>query len=317
MVHAIYGIKKAPSNKKCIKCLTCSKKKNSSILSDETSRSGAEFHSSFTHMADKSRLRVSTNPDIDAHIEKGTIFESSGIIDQAYDSIRGSLDLATICREIDAVRYLASFFVKNYQKGLIPLVALSNTLQENNISKSKSNAVCRAMRHFASDFQLEKQEDYIIKGVKNLLKRMEEIKNEENKCGSGKHMSYALDSPLKGGINSEAQSTTRTRSLASKDLEMEINNNYLEELAKVPSFIGIKSLIPDISIPRSDLDFSYQPKDISSAPAKKPPTEEMPIVMSPPQHISNSAPRKIKKRLKLRTINLEELSVEQQINLFV
>ena len=103
-----------------------------------------------------------------------------------------------------------------------------------------------------------------------MLQRMEEIKNEENKCGSGKHMSYALESPIKGGINSEAQSTTRTRSLASKDLEMEINNNYLEELAKVPWLIEIKSLIPDISIPRSDLDFSYQPKDISSAPAKKP-----------------------------------------------
>ena len=313
VVHAVYGLKRAPSKRKCSDILACCKKKNSSMSSDNkvTTTSGAEFQSLFTQQTGKSRSGARTNPDIDANIKKGTIFVSSGVIDQAYNSIRGSLDLVTICREINTVRYLASFFIKNYQKGLIPLVALSKTLQENkerlNIRKSKSNALYRAMTQFASDLPLEEQEVDIVEGVDNLLKRMEEIRNEESESDPGKHMNYGLESPLKGGIHSLAQSTMRTRSLVSKGLEKEMNGNLIEALAKVSSFNRINSLVPHVSNPRSDLDFSSKNEDIFIPGAKKILKEVMPIIEFSSQPISKSVAHKMKKGLKPRITKFKGL----------
>jgi hypothetical protein len=310
IVHAVYGLKKAPSKRKCSNILACCKKKNGSISSGSkvNSTSGADFQSSFTHQIGNSRRGVSTNPDIDAHIEKGTIFVSSSVIDQAYDSIRGSLDLVTICKEINTVRLLASFFIKNYQKGLIPLVSLSKTLQENkerlNTRKSETNVVYRAMNYIASGFSFEEQEDDIIEGVENLMKRMEEIKNDESESDPGKHMNYGLESPLKGGIHSVAQSTMLNRSLVSKGLEMEMNSNFMEALTNMSSLVGIKSLIPDVSNARSDLDFSSIHQDIFRPGNEKSSIEVMQINNLPPQPISNRAAHKPKKRLRLRTIRV-------------
>ena len=317
VVHAVYGLKKAPSKRKCSDILACCKKKNGSISSDNkvTTTSGAEFQSLFTQQTGKSRPGARTNPDIDANIKKGTIYVSSGVIDQAYDSIRGSLDLVTICREINTVRYLASFFIKNYQKGLIPLVALSKTLQEKkeklNIRKSKSNTLYTAMTQFASDLPLEEQEEDIVEGVDNLLKRIEEIRNEESESDSSKQMNYGLESPFKGVIHSVAQSTMRTRSLVSKGLEMEMNSNLMEALTKVTSLVGIKSLVPDVSNGRSDLDFSSINEDIFRAGTEKSPIEDMSINNLPPQPISNGLSNKLKKRLRPRTTKVKELSVQQ------
>ena len=222
----------------------------------------------------------------------------------------------TICREINTVRFLASFFIKNYQKSLLPLVALSKTLQENkerlNIRKFKSNTIYRAMSQIASDLSLEEQEDDIIEGVENLLKRMEEIKNEESESDPGKHrMNYGLESPLKDGIPSQAESTMRTRSLVSKGLEMEMNSNLMEALAKVSSLVGIKSMVPGISNARSDLDFSYINEDIFRAGTDKSPKEEISINNLPPQPISNGISHKLKKRLRPRTTKVKKLSVQQ------
>ena len=310
IVHAVYGLKKAPSKRKCSNILACCKKKNGSISSGNkvNSTSGADFQSSFTQQIGKSRRGVSTNPDIDAHVEKGTIFVSSSVIDQAYDSIRGSLDLVTICKEINTVRLLASFFIKNYQKNLIPLVSLSKTLQENkerlNTRKSTTNVVYRAMNYIASGFSFEEQEDDIIEGVENLLKRMEEIKNDESESDPGNHMNYGLESPLKGGTHSVAQSTMLNRSLVSKGLEMEMNSNFMEALTKASSLVGIKSLIPDVSNACSDLDFSSIHQDIFRPGNEKSLIEVMSINNLPPQPISNRAANKPKKRLRLRAIRV-------------
>ena len=314
VVHAVYGLKKAPSKRKCSDILACCKKKNGSISSDNkvTTTSGAEFQSLFTQQTGKSRPGARTNPDIDANIKKGTIYVSSGVIDQAYDSIRGSLDLVTICREINTVRYLASFFIKNYQKGLIPLVALSKTLQEKkeklNIRKSKSNTLYTAMTQFARDLPLEEQEEDIVEGVDNLLKRIEEIRNEESESDSSKQMNYGLESPLKGVIHSVAQSKIGTRSLISKGLEMEMNGNLMKELAKVSSFIGINSLVPHVSNLRSDLDFSSKNEDILIPGAKKIPKEVMSIIEFSSEPFSKSVAHKMKKGLKPRITKFKGLS---------
>jgi hypothetical protein len=319
IVHAVYGLKKAPSKRKCWDILACCKKKNCSISSNNkvASKPDADFESSFTKQIGKNRRGVSTNPDINAHIEKGTIFVSSGVIDQAYDSIRGSLDLVTICKEINTVRFLATFFIKNYQKGLIPLVALSKTLQENkerlNIGKPKSNAVYSAMTYIASGFSFEEQEDDIIEGVDNLLKRMEEIKHEQIESDTGKHVNYGLnlESPLKSGTHSQAQSTMGTRSLVSTGLEMEMNSNLMEALTKVSSLVGIKSLVPDVSNGRSDLDFSSIHEDMLRPENEKSSIEDISMNNSPPQPISNSVVHKIKKEFRPRVMKFNGLSVQQ------
>ena len=168
------------------------------------------------------------------------------------------------------------------------------------------------MSQIASDLSLEEQEDDIIEGVENLLKRMEEIKNEESESDPGKHrMNYGLESPLKDGIPSQAESTMRTRSLVSKGLEMEMNSNLMEALAKVSSLVGIKSMVPGISNARSDLDFSYINEDIFRAGTDKSPKEEISINNLPPQPISNGISHKLKKRLRPRTTKVKKLSVQQ------
>ena len=92
---------------------------------------------------------------------------------------------------------------------------------------------------------------------------------------------------------------------------MEMNSNLMEALAKVTSLVGIKSLVPDVSHARSDLDFSYMHEDIFTPGNQKSSIEQILINNLPPQPISNGLSPKKKRRFRPRTNKAKDLSVQK------
>ena len=119
MVHAIYGLKKQKQS-------WCrSKKKTVSLNSNKA----------------KPQTLMSNEPDTAHNIrqEKGTIFAPPELIDEAWSNVQQSLDLVTLCREINVIKYLSSILFKDYQRALIPLACLNQQIQNIKMNEQKNN----------------------------------------------------------------------------------------------------------------------------------------------------------------------------------
>lgn len=118
-------------------------------------------------LANQSSIKNSSKKtDTIGKVEGGTIYVSDEVIEEAFENIKATLDLVTICREINVIRYISSVILKEYQKGLIPLASLSKSIEDKKpfIETDKSNQVVpsslfRAIATFATDLPSEEPEN--------------------------------------------------------------------------------------------------------------------------------------------------------------
>ncbi len=70
-----------------------------------------------------------TRPPASTMDSEGRLPASQKVINQAYDIIEESLDVVTMAKEINTVRFIASFLLEEYQKVLIPFISLNIDLE--------------------------------------------------------------------------------------------------------------------------------------------------------------------------------------------
>ena len=144
LVKHIYNSKKKPKSK-----TNCCKKKNKGNRSEEDK----------TH---KEAAKVDEDKSQSVRIDKDGVFEvSDEVFHQAADSVEKTLDVVTIAKELNCLRLLVAFLLRDYQRQLSPLIVLSQDLSvarklksvNSEIKTSKSgsgNAVQQAVLFAAS-----------------------------------------------------------------------------------------------------------------------------------------------------------------------
>ena len=171
-------------------------------------------------------------------MDKGTIYVSGEIIEEAWENITATLDMVTVCREVNVVKYLSSVLFKEYQKTLIPLATLSKQMQEKRKREreeaSKNNPLFGVIARFATDFVKveENEEDKLQEGVSSLLKKINEREFERSKTvlSKDKDHGFVVD-------GTEAKPVLER-------LETEMNSHILESIKESARFLDIPSLIP-------------------------------------------------------------------------
>jgi len=199
----VYGLKKRPS-KKCCPNLFKSCKRKSVILhakiqhSNQTGKDPqlalSKSPSTSDNLEQKNQEGSSKNivAGHDEDHERGivdgsTIYVADEVFEEAFRNIKATLDLVTICREVNVIRYLASVLLREYQKGLIPIASLSKSMQEKKELENKdetrkklaSNSFCKALADFASDLPYEEPIENIQEGVNTLLTKIEAEDQEQ------------------------------------------------------------------------------------------------------------------------------------------
>ena len=266
MVHAIYGLKQEKG-----KC--CRKKRV------HPRKSGTfDVNSNVTA---KTEL---PHPDIEEKMEKGTIYVSDKIIDEAWDNIKASLDLVTVCREVNVIKYLSSVLIKEYQKALIPLAILSKQMQEKRKSESdkaiKKNPLFGIIAKFASDFPMkeEKEEDKVQEGVSALLRSVKdgEMRKERSKTVVFNNSPEVSVDPAMFAESGPVLDR----------LELEMNDHLLVAIKESAKFLDVPFLVspPQNLDPQSEIAFSngdFAPSPLaSSKPAPRLKKIEMTSVKS-------------------------------------
>lgn len=225
MVHSIYGLK--PKKRNC-----CKKKKEDSTALD------------VVHTLQSPVKKSKLNRKAD-NIEKGSIFVTNEVIDQAFADIKASLDLVTICREINVIRYISSVILKEYQKGLIPLASLSKSIEDKqpSIDIKKSNQVIssslfRAIATFASDLPSEEPENDLVKDITILFQKMKGARPQNQIEIPEEEVSFKLakEPPL-------SSSSVLPHAQTFDSLELEFNRNFLASITKIAPILGIESMI--------------------------------------------------------------------------
>ena len=110
----------------------------------------------------KEAAKVDEDKSQSVRIDKDGVFEvSDEVFDQAADSVEKTLDVVTIAKELNCLRHLVAFLLRDYQRQLSPLIVLSQDLSvarklksvNSEIKTSKSgsgNAVQQAVLFAAS-----------------------------------------------------------------------------------------------------------------------------------------------------------------------
>lgn len=267
IVHAIYGLK-AGSKNGC-----CSKKKSS----QSKNQVGSTKHSDFMRaMSSKSGTTHQIDPETDAYAEKGTIYVSSKVVDKAFDTIKSNLDLVTICREINTIRCLASILMRDYHKGLVPLVSLSKYLQEDQYkamkSKIKPNSCYKYLSQVASDLPLDDQEIDIKEGMNTLVKHMEKLENYQKETqtnGNTWNLSSGQVKPEKDELDDlHVDQVLEDHCASLKDIEKDMNNQFYVALANVSTLIGVEDIVPESPLSRRGYTFTDKGPQMTIPPNK-------------------------------------------------
>ena len=263
MVHAVYGLKKAKSKGCCTGPFSCCKKKLSPTPIDKKlSVLGFDLPGV---LASQSTIKSTNKDNKPAQVEGGTIFVSPEVIDEAYDNIKATLDLVTICREVNVIRYLSSVLLKDYQKGLIPLASLSKSMQEKRDRQEKerlkrqltANPLFKALANFASDLPKEEADDDIQAGVTTLMRKIEggDYDNKGGEDGEGYGEQYGEEygepktNDLVSGLSLRERSRAKTLIMTGttspilKGFEEEFNSNFYTSITRVAPILGIENMI--------------------------------------------------------------------------
>lgn len=255
MVHAIYGIKKKPT-------LCCKKKM---------------FHNKVGLGFDRSSLRnIKVDREDPPSDSEETIYVSNSIIDEAWDTIKASLDLVSICREVSVIKSSSRIFFKKYQRNLLPLVSLSNQIREKRTIEYTEKKLRRwpsKIHRWISSLpvQEEKTADSIQLGIRCLL----DCLNQNPTVQPG--LSAQQGKPL---------SPQRKNNQVLETLEIEINMWLLNSLKESAKLLDLPFLIPGHSV-------------VELYPSQ---TEEQERVMSSARPLNGEAPKRLMSSLKKKTI---------------
>lgn len=286
MVHAIYGLKVGRKPRRC-----CARKSYDPHAANRVGPSPASFLT-------KSGMDKPIDPEIEGYSEKGTIYVSSKVIDEAFDTIRSNLDMVTICREINTIRCLASLLVKDYQKDLVPLMSLSKYMQEKRDREAKQkivkNSCTKFLNKVASDLPLDDRQLDVKECMSKLVKQME--KNESVEIpglkSSPNNLRDLQDHKLDHEDTEEKDLVDKVldrEGLITKAFEVELNNHAYVSLANVSALMGIPEIVPESRMTRmimkliSDMTLNIKLPDFGNfnfmpepAPALAPDTHPQP-----------------------------------------
>lgn len=219
MVHAIYGLKQ--EKRSC-----CKKKVAPKPL---TSQSELESKPTLGPLSTLEREQ-------DGKIHRGTIYVSSSMIDHAWDHISGTLDLVTLCKEVNVVKYLSNILFKEYQKTLIPIATFSKQMEEKkrqeHAEQMKKNPIFGAIAKFTAELPLN-EEERLEFGVHTLVKNVNE------------HVSRASTFLTKEGSPPHPDSDSKP---VLDRLEAEINKKLLDSIKECSTLLEIPSLVPSMQL---------------------------------------------------------------------
>lgn len=257
VVHAVYGFKKAKKKRCCFPKVFFWKQQQDKVHPANHKKEGIVQATELTVRPSTSLKAQTSDLGTEAYVEDGSIYVSSKIIDEAFDSIKESLDLVTICREINTIRYLASVLIKDYQKGLIPLAAFSQKMQmnrerEESAGLKRKSLLFKKIAQFASDLPLEHRKSDVSNDIRMLVKKAEEMECEEEYgdllVRLSKQGSSAVEQPSALLSKRLDLNTSFRRSIDNpvvRGLEREMNSNFYNALANISSLIGINNLVPE------------------------------------------------------------------------